>query len=137
MSVKHCWQCRAASQRLGILRKSWRVFHDRLLLWRCFRGFVLPVLEYCIAVWCSTADTHLKVLDRVISGASILTYGGVECSIAYHRSVAVLCCWTRSGVTRFTWGFYLGHMCQCGYTRFFGRTSVYLRASSLQNLEVR
>ena len=36
---------RVASQRLGILRKSWRVFHDRSLLWRCFRGFVLPVLE--------------------------------------------------------------------------------------------
>ena len=34
---------RAASQRLGILRKSWRVFHDRSLLGRCFRGFVLPV----------------------------------------------------------------------------------------------
>ena len=42
---------RAASQRLGILRKSWRVFHDRSLLGRCFRGFVLPVLEYCSAVW--------------------------------------------------------------------------------------
>ena len=26
---------RAASQRLGILRKSWRVFHDRSLLGRC------------------------------------------------------------------------------------------------------
>ena len=42
---------RAASQRLCILRKSWRVFHDRSLLGRCFRGFVLPVLEYCSAVW--------------------------------------------------------------------------------------
>ena len=60
---------RAASQRLGILRKSWRVFHDRSLLGRCFRGFVLPVLEYCSAVWCSAADTHLKLLDRVVSGA--------------------------------------------------------------------
>ena len=29
---------RAASQRLGILRKSWQVFHDRLLPGRCFRG---------------------------------------------------------------------------------------------------
>ena len=36
---------KAASQRLGILRKSWRVFHDRSLLGRCFWGFVLPVLE--------------------------------------------------------------------------------------------
>ena len=35
---------RAASQRLGILRKSWQVFHNRLLIGRCFRGFVLPVL---------------------------------------------------------------------------------------------
>ena len=53
---------RAASQRLGILRKSWRVFHDRPLLRRCFRGFVLPVLECCSVVWCSVADTHLKLL---------------------------------------------------------------------------
>ena len=54
---------RAASQRLGILRKFWQVFHDRLLLGRCFRGFVLPVLVYCYAVWCRAADTHLKLLD--------------------------------------------------------------------------
>ena len=57
---------RAASQPLGILRKSWQVFHDRLLLGRCFRGFVLPVLEYCSAVWCSAADTHFNLLDLVI-----------------------------------------------------------------------
>ena len=42
---------KATSQkRLGILRKSWRVFHDKLLIGRCFGGFVLPVLEYCSAV---------------------------------------------------------------------------------------
>ena len=35
---------RAASEWLGILRKSWQVFHDRLLLGRCFRCFVLPIL---------------------------------------------------------------------------------------------
>ena len=47
---------RAASQRLVIKRKSGRVFHDRSFLGRCFRGFILPVLEYCSAVWCSAAD---------------------------------------------------------------------------------
>ena len=67
---------RAGSQRLGILKKSWHVFHDRLLLVICFLGFVLPVLEYCSAVWCSAADTHLKLLDREVSGASFFT-GGV------------------------------------------------------------
>ena len=40
---------RAASQRFGILRESWRVFHDRSILGRCFPGFVLKVLEYCSA----------------------------------------------------------------------------------------
>ena len=77
---------RAPSQRLGILRKSWRVYHDR-----CFRGFVLPVLEYCSALWCSAADTHLKLLDRVVSGARFLTGGVFECDIVNRLSVAVLC----------------------------------------------
>ena len=81
---------RAASQRLGILRKSWQVFHDRLLLGRCFRGFVLPVLEYCSAVWCSAADTHFKLLDNVDSGARFLTGGVFACDLAHRRSVSVL-----------------------------------------------
>ena len=68
---KHLYSVsRVASQRLGILRKSCQVFHDRLLLGRCFSGFVLPVLEYCSAVWCSAADTHIRLLDRVLSRAS-------------------------------------------------------------------
>ena len=68
-----------------------KIFHDRLLLGRCFRGFVLPVLEHYSAVWCSAVDTHLRLLDRVVSGASFL-YGGVfECDLAHRRSVAVLC----------------------------------------------
>ena len=81
---------RAASQRLGIL-KSWRVFHDRSLLGRCFRGSILPVLEYCSAVWCSAADTHLELLDRAVSGARFLTGCVFECDISHRRSMAVLC----------------------------------------------
>ena len=61
---------RAASQQLGILRMSWQVFNNILILRRCSRGFVLPVLQYCFAPWCSAADTQLKLLDRVVSGAS-------------------------------------------------------------------
>ena len=50
---------RSAFQRLCILRKSWRVFHDTSLRTRCFLGFVLPVLEYCSSVCCSAADIHV------------------------------------------------------------------------------
>ena len=81
----------AASQRLRILRKSWQDFYDRALLGRCFRGFVLPVLEYCSAVRCSAAKTHFKLLDRSVSGARFLTGGVFECDISHRRSVAVLC----------------------------------------------
>ena len=53
-------------------------------------GFVLPVLEYCSAFWCSAANTHLKLLDCAVSGARFLTGGVFECDIAHRRSVAVL-----------------------------------------------
>ena len=72
---------RAASQRLGILRKSYRVFHDRLLIGRCLWGYVLPVLEYCSVVWCSAADTHIKLLDRIVSGACFLAGGMLNCNL--------------------------------------------------------
>ena len=64
---------------------------DHLLFGRCFRGFVRPVLEHCSAVWRSAAVTHLKLLDRAVSGARFLTGGMFECDIAHRRSVAVLC----------------------------------------------
>ena len=77
---------RAASQRLGIWRKSWKVLNDTLLLLRCFRCFILPVLEYCSAVWCSASDTHLNLPDREVIGASFLTGGVFECDLAHRQS---------------------------------------------------
>ena len=71
--------------------KSWRVLYDKLLIGRCFWGLVLPVLEYCSAVWCSAADTHLKLLDSIVSGACFLAGVVLNCNISHRRSVAVLC----------------------------------------------
>ena len=93
---------RAVSERLGILRKSWLVFHDKSLLGRCFQGFILSVLEYYSAMWCSAADTLLKLLDRVVSVARFLT--GVCLSV----TLLILDPWQycvsciRSGATRCT-----------------------------------
>ena len=42
-------------------------------------------------MWCSVADTHIKLLDRAVSGARFLTGGVFECDIAHRRPVAVLC----------------------------------------------
>ena len=42
-------------------------------------------------MWYSAADTHLKLLDRAVSGTRFLTGGVFECDISHRRSVAVLC----------------------------------------------
>ena len=76
----------AAARRLGIIIKSWQVFHDRSILLRSFWSFVLPVLECC-----SAADSHLKLLDRVVRSAGFLAGGVLECNLAHRRSVAELC----------------------------------------------
>ena len=54
-------------------------------------SFVLPVLEYCSVVWCSAADSHLKLQDRVVKSAGFLAGRVLECNLAHHRSVAQLC----------------------------------------------
>ena len=42
-------------------------------------------------MWCSAADTHLKLLDHIVSGASFSTGGVFECDLEHRRSVSVLC----------------------------------------------
>ena len=60
----------ASALRLGMMRTSCQVFHERPFILRYFWNFVLPVLEYCSVTWCSAADSHLKLLDRSIKIAS-------------------------------------------------------------------
>ena len=75
---------------LGILRK---VFHDRFFLGDAFR--VLSCQFWSTVLQCGTwlpiyIHTHLKLLDRVVSGASFLTLGVFKCYFAHRLSVAVL-----------------------------------------------
>ena len=66
-------------------------FDSKMTFEKHLRSVSLPVLEYCSAVWCSAADTHLKLHDRAVSGARFLTGGVFEYDISHRRSVAVLC----------------------------------------------
>ena len=97
---KHlCTVSSAADQRLGIMRMSWQVFHGRSLLLRSFWSFVQPVFEYCSAVWCSAADSHLKLLDRVVRSAGFLT-GGVLADLCYRSTLQSCACYLRLRVTQ-------------------------------------
>ena len=99
----------AASQRFCNLRKSGQVFHDRLLLGRCFRGFVLPVLQHWSAVLGSAADTYLELpcMDGSCSQ---------WCPFLTRHSTSSICgsnmhvCCTRSGVSQCTL-FMVVYMC--------------------------
>ena len=90
---------RSVSQKIGIMRKSWSIFRDPSLMKTCFYSFLLPVLEYCSAVWCSAADSHLRLLDRARAVACATCHrsptfhmgGALECNLLHRRSVAVLC----------------------------------------------
>ena len=42
-------------------------------------------------MWCSAADSHLKLLDRVVRSPGFLAGGVLECNLAHRRSVAELC----------------------------------------------
>ena len=79
-------------------------------------GFCQPVLEYCSAVWCSAADTHLKLLDRVVSGACVLAGAVLNCNLSIVDLWQCCVCCTRLGVTLSTHfvALYLCLMCQSG-----------------------
>ena len=42
-------------------------------------------------MWCSAADSHLKLLDIVVRIVGFLAGGVLECNLPYRRSVAELC----------------------------------------------
>ena len=82
---------KSVSQKLGIMRRVWRVFGDQRLLIRCFRCFVLPILEYGSPVWGSAASSYLKILDRVVRSARFISGDGVICDLEHRRDVAASC----------------------------------------------
>ena len=62
----------------------------------------LFVLKYFSTVWCSVADSHLKLLDAVVRGASFFSrrcFGLQSCPSTICGSV-VRICYLRSRVTR-------------------------------------
>ena len=55
----------------------------------CLANFVSRTVGQCGVLL--PIHALFKLLDRVVSGARFLTRGVLECDIAHHRSVAVLC----------------------------------------------
>ena len=88
---------------------------DRFLL-DAFGVLSCQFFQYCSPVWCSAADTHLKLLDIAVSGAQFLAWVCLSVTFLIVDPWQSCVCIIRSGVTRFTllMVLYLDCMCQHG-----------------------
>ena len=62
----------AVVQKIGLLRKSFRIFGEHNVLLRCFNSCILPCLEYYSPVWSSAADSHLELHDKNLRACKFL-----------------------------------------------------------------
>ena len=54
----------SVAQKIGLRRKSSRVFENQDVLLRYFNSFIFPCLEYFSPIWSSATDSHLRLLDE-------------------------------------------------------------------------
>ena len=78
------------AQKIGLLRKSFKIFGDPSIVKRCFNSFILPCLEYCAPAWSSAADSHLKLLDRNVRSCQFMI-PDLEIDLGHRRVVSSLC----------------------------------------------
>lgn len=57
--------------KIGLLRKSWKVWDVVSISQNCFHLFILPCLEECGPVWACAPDSHAKLLDMNFRARSL------------------------------------------------------------------
>ena len=78
------------AQKTGLIRKCVRALgNDDDAVLRSFYGFLLPCFEYASPVWCSAADSHLKLLDRALNNIRFFL-PNVSVELAERRRLACL-----------------------------------------------
>ena len=82
--------CSALNRKIGILRKSYKVFQCQKILRNCFYSFLLPCFEHCSPVWGSAAGTHLGLLDRTLNRIKTLI-PELNINLQHRRNVASMC----------------------------------------------
>ena len=78
------------SQKIGILRKCYKIFGDQTIMLNCFNSFILPCFEYCAPVWASAADSHLKLLDNDMNAIKFLI-PNLKTDLSHRRQISSLC----------------------------------------------
>ena len=73
----------------GLLRKCYKNFSESDTVLKTFYAFILPFYEYCSMVWSSSADTHLRLLDRSVGHIKFLL-PNFNIDLEHRRNVAAL-----------------------------------------------
>ena len=66
------------------------VYSENLLKSLRINSFIFPHLKYCFPVWSSTADSHLKLLDKNLRSCKILI-PNLTISLQHHCFISSLC----------------------------------------------
>ena len=81
---------------LGVSRRAGKLFDCQRVLRSCVNAYVLSNLEYCVPVWMSSTETHLSLLDRVVSSAegcvrvNFVIWGTEGGSVHYDCSISTI-----------------------------------------------
>ena len=78
------------AKKIGLLRKSFRIFGHHDVLLRCFNSFTLPCLECCSPVWFSGAGPYLKLLDKNLPACKFLI-PNLTISLQHHCFISSQC----------------------------------------------
>ena len=77
------------AQKIGILRKCRKVYEDDSIVKHSFFSFILPHFEYCAPVWCSAAQSHIRLINRCFSMIRFIL-PDVELDLDHRRKVGCL-----------------------------------------------
>ena len=80
-----------AAQCIGFLRKAFTLLDHRCRT-VAYKGFIRPLLEYCLLAWSGAAACYPERLDKVQKSAlSLFGEGTIIDSLALRRTVSALC----------------------------------------------
>ena len=80
----------SVAQKIGLFRKSFRIFGDHDIILKCLNSFILPCLEYFSPVWSSAANSHLKILNRNLQACKFLI-SNLTISLQHRHFISSLC----------------------------------------------
>ena len=80
-----------AVRNLEVVRRAGKLFDCPRVLKSCFNAYALFILEHCVPVWMSSAESHLGWLDSIVHSEKRLVKASFVVRDTEERAVPCLC----------------------------------------------